>query len=167
MTNTYEWTDNPTVSGVSVYDPDVLNDCLMHLKYDVSTEFDGKITTCSKNDFSNITSTAKSTVAKLSAPSTKNVSLSVGPSGSEYAAPASGWFAVEGVSVGSWGWIKFFEKNSGFSINTPFVSQSPAALTASIPVSKGQIVTLTYANASISSFKFYYAEGDAPTESEA
>ena len=75
MTNTYEWTDNPTVSGVSVYDPDVLNDCLMHLKYDVSTEFDGKIATCSKNDFSNITSTAKSTVAKLSAPSAKNISL--------------------------------------------------------------------------------------------
>lgn len=31
---TYQWTDNPTVSGVSVCDTDVLNDCLMHLKYD-------------------------------------------------------------------------------------------------------------------------------------
>lgn len=31
---TYKWTDNPTVSGVSVCDTDVLNDCLMHLKYD-------------------------------------------------------------------------------------------------------------------------------------
>lgn len=33
MTNIYEWTDNPTVAGISLYDPDVLNDCLMHLKY--------------------------------------------------------------------------------------------------------------------------------------
>ena len=35
MTNDeYTWTDNPTVSGVSVCNTDVLNDCLMHLKYD-------------------------------------------------------------------------------------------------------------------------------------
>lgn len=30
---TFTWTDNPTVSGVSKCDTDVLNDCLMHLKY--------------------------------------------------------------------------------------------------------------------------------------
>lgn len=30
----YKWTDNPTVSGVSICDTDVLNECLMHLKYD-------------------------------------------------------------------------------------------------------------------------------------
>lgn len=30
----YIWTDNPTVSGVSLCDTDVLNDCLMHLKYE-------------------------------------------------------------------------------------------------------------------------------------
>lgn len=35
MTNQkYIWTDNPTVSGVSKCDTDVLNDCLMHLKYE-------------------------------------------------------------------------------------------------------------------------------------
>lgn len=35
MTNDeYTWTDNPTVSGVSVCNTDVLNECLMHLKYD-------------------------------------------------------------------------------------------------------------------------------------
>ena len=32
--NLYTWTDNPTVSGVAVCDTDILNDCLMHLKYD-------------------------------------------------------------------------------------------------------------------------------------
>lgn len=32
--DTYKWTDNPTVSGISVCDTDVLNECLMHLKYD-------------------------------------------------------------------------------------------------------------------------------------
>lgn len=32
--NSFVWTDNPTVSGVSKCDTDVLNECLMHLKYD-------------------------------------------------------------------------------------------------------------------------------------
>ena len=30
----YQWTDNPTVSGVAECNTDILNDCLMHLKYD-------------------------------------------------------------------------------------------------------------------------------------
>ncbi len=33
-TNQYTWTDNPTVSGVAICDTDILNECLMHLKYD-------------------------------------------------------------------------------------------------------------------------------------
>ena len=33
-TDQYQWTDNPTESGVALCDTDVLNDCLMHLKYD-------------------------------------------------------------------------------------------------------------------------------------
>ena len=34
----YIWTDNPTVSGVSICDTDILNDCLMHLKYNHSSD---------------------------------------------------------------------------------------------------------------------------------
>lgn len=34
MTKKYSWTDNPTVSGVATCDTDILNDCLMHLKYE-------------------------------------------------------------------------------------------------------------------------------------
>lgn len=30
----YKWTDNPTEADVATYNPDVLNECLMHLKYD-------------------------------------------------------------------------------------------------------------------------------------
>lgn len=33
MTKTYDWVDNPTETGVALYDPDILNECLMHLKY--------------------------------------------------------------------------------------------------------------------------------------
>lgn len=31
--NEYKWTDNPTEANVATYNPDVLNECLMHLKY--------------------------------------------------------------------------------------------------------------------------------------
>lgn len=34
MTDQYLWTDNPTESGIAKCDTDVLNDCLMHLKYE-------------------------------------------------------------------------------------------------------------------------------------
>ena len=33
----YEWTDNPTEAGVAECDPDVLNDCLMYLRYNAAT----------------------------------------------------------------------------------------------------------------------------------
>lgn len=36
MSEKYNWTDNPTEAQISAYNPDVLNDCLMHLKYDNS-----------------------------------------------------------------------------------------------------------------------------------
>lgn len=29
----YNWTDNPTVAGIATCDPDILNNCLMHLKH--------------------------------------------------------------------------------------------------------------------------------------
>ena len=34
VTYKYNWTDNPTQSGVQKCDTNILNDCLMHLKYD-------------------------------------------------------------------------------------------------------------------------------------
>ena len=38
MTEKYSWTDNPTVSGVAICDTEILNDCLMHLKYENKTK---------------------------------------------------------------------------------------------------------------------------------
>lgn len=55
MTTNYEWVDNPTMAGVSAYEPDVLNECLMHLKYDIPNSYDSKIENCSAKDLSNVT----------------------------------------------------------------------------------------------------------------
>lgn len=35
--NTYNWTDNPTVSGISQCDTDILNECLMYLRYNIKS----------------------------------------------------------------------------------------------------------------------------------
>lgn len=43
MVNKYVWTDNPTVAGISQCNTDVLNDCLMHLKYN---NLNDKLTNC-------------------------------------------------------------------------------------------------------------------------
>lgn len=43
----FNWVDNPTVSGIAECNTDVLNDCLMHLKYDKSgSGLDDKIANC-------------------------------------------------------------------------------------------------------------------------
>lgn len=44
----YPWTDNPTESGIAVCDTDILNDCLMHLKYEPNKSYSNlnNITNC-------------------------------------------------------------------------------------------------------------------------
>lgn len=60
MTN-YKWTDNPTEADVSTYNPDVLNECLMHLKYNnipsSTTKYcfnDGNTDTSGNSDLVNV-----------------------------------------------------------------------------------------------------------------
>lgn len=50
----YTWADNPTAAKVAVCDPNVLNSCLMHLKYDVPETFDTELLSYSKKDLSNV-----------------------------------------------------------------------------------------------------------------
>ena len=50
----YTWADNPTAAKVAVCDPNVLNSCLMHLKYDVPEMFDTELLSYSKKDLSNV-----------------------------------------------------------------------------------------------------------------
>lgn len=50
MTENYNWTDNPTLSGIAECNTDVLNDCLMHLKYSQQN---------ANQDLSNLTETGE------------------------------------------------------------------------------------------------------------
>ena len=119
---------------------------------------------------SNITTSGKSFVAGLSMPSEKFTTLSVGAAGSTYTAPANGWFYMQGAGTTNFcflGLIAITESGDELFSSEMVVYQVGNGLTTLLPVKKGQIIKMNYHNVNISKFRFYYAEGDAPTESEA
>lgn len=93
MTN-YNWVDNPTESGVAICDPDILNECLMHLKYD--NQKISKIYGCfnsgnvNSNGYADLIETQPSTKKVYNSPGTYNVRV-----------PVSGYYQV--VLVGGGG----------------------------------------------------------------
>lgn len=117
-------------------------------------------------DFTNVSTTGKSTASGWGMPSENAITLSAGASGSTYTAPANGWFRANGTSTAS-GHLSIFRSLDDFSLNVAVAWGAGMSLISACPVKKGQVVTLGYSNASIIEFKFFYAEGDVPTESEA
>ena len=101
MTN-YNWVDNPTESGVAICDPDILNECLMHLKYD--NQQISKIYGCfnsgnvNSNGNADLIETQESTKEIFNVPGNYNVRI-----------PVSGYYQV--VLVGGGG------KGQGPSLN--------------------------------------------------
>ena len=93
MTN-YNWVDNPTESGVAICDPDILNECLMHLKYD--NQQISKIYGCfnsgnvNSNGNADLIETQESTKEIFNVPGNYNVRI-----------PVSGYYQV--VLVGGGG----------------------------------------------------------------
>ena len=119
---------------------------------------------------SNITTSGKSFVAGLSKPSEKFTTLSAGAVGSTYTAPANGWFYMKGDGIAAFcffGLIAITESGDELFSSEMVVYYSGNGLSALLPVEKGQVIKINYYNVNISKFRFYYAEGDAPTESEA
>lgn len=153
MTNNYKWTDNPTVAGVSVYDPDVLNDCLMHLK----DEFNN----VSNVDLSNLTDEGKRVITELVMPAEEYLELPVGASDTEYTAPANGYAIAEVETTATNGWI---------SVNTDKLSTNnvgPMAkmiLYAYVPLNKGDKFTIRYMSAALKWVHFHCSNGNVSEE---
>ncbi len=175
MTNNYEWIDNPTVAGVSAYNPDVLNDCLMHLKYDVGETLQENISGCSDTNLSNVLPEGKSTIANFAMPSNKYDSLSIGSSGTAYTAPANGWFSFRMYCAKSPAFVGLFypetdPNTESWFATSKWVNQADTNVTLFIPAKKGQQVLISYKNASVKSgssfLNFVYSEGDATEEGE-
>lgn len=144
MTNTYEWTDNPTVSGVSVYDPDVLNECLMHLKYDIPSSYDSKIENCSTKNLSNVTTDGKDTAVSWGMPD-----FSAGVSANlPFTAPKNGICAFEGLCNAGQYFTLFVNGNKVG--RTCATQQTGYTSTLLFKVKKNDVITYEYSYNEIS-----------------
>lgn len=119
-------------------------------------------------NLSNLTTTGKIVGAGLAMPSDRYINLTLGASETTYTAPANGWFLLyfhTATSGDRWAQLVNGSKND-------FVNRISANIASDfsicLPVTKGDIVLLQYANINLAyswnKFRFYYAVG---SESEA
>lgn len=121
---------------------------------------------------SNLTDAGEIKAAHLAMPSDTYDTLTVGNSGDQYTAPSDGYFYAFGItSSGNAGITMFSSTNNETILTSPRVENSssyssPAAITCSIVVSKGEKITMSYDNISWSygshqntGLKFFYANG--------
>ena len=104
-----------------------------------------------------LTTVNKEDVVNLTMPSKKYIDLTLGTSGTNYIAPADGYFTInKGGSDGEW--IYLLDTSTGLSISSLY----PASLNARlfIPVAKGRSIQIQYtASGTTNHFRFIYANG--------
>ena len=91
----------------------------------------------------------------------KYVDLTFGVSGATYTAPANGWYAARKITSASGGYLDA-RLNTGLTIASQ-ASSSNWGVAVYLPVKRGDIMTLYYANITTidtSYFRFIYAEGE-------
>ena len=100
----------------------------------------------------------KAEVSGWGMPSNKSINLSVGASGSVYAAPANGYFAFSTTNTASAVNYTYLRNET---TNMCFYAMANAGIVADgfIPAKKGDLVSLGYVSSIINTFKFIYAEG--------
>lgn len=130
---------------------------------EIATDLNGKADV----DLSNITDTAKISIAHLGMPSNVYEDLTLGASGTTYTAPADGFFFVKKIAGSDWYYVQIqvLDDNNVlmFDMWDDAYRTSPIALFA--PVKKGQNIRIYYnATGNTSAFRFFYAVG---SESEA
>ena len=126
---------------------------------EIATDLNGKADV----DLANVNDQAKILMGSMGMPSDKFVVLTVGASGSTYTAPANGWFCIAGTSTSNSHAYVQLDTPSYIQIRCSSYSSSTRNL-CYLPVKKGDIVKLTYANQSSFTFTFTYSVG---SESEA
>ena len=99
----------------------------------------------------------KSEVAGWAMPCNKYVDLTLGASGTNYTAPANGWFYIRKGAGATGNWLNMGVNPHYISCTAP---SSNAELTVIYPVRKGYNVNVSYqATGSTAYFRFIYAEG--------
>ena len=99
---------------------------------------------------------ANSYISGLGMPSNKYIDLTLGASGSEYTAPANGWYYLSRTSTGASQYIALTSQVATNKLSTG----SGQLLQDYVPVLKGCTVRVTYSAQTTGVFRFYYAEGE-------
>ena len=93
-------------------------------------------------------------------PSNKYIELTLGASGSEYEAPANGYFYIDKLTSGSNQKIYFLNTTKAYGI-TAVPNPSAAIIRLPLKAQKGDIVKIEYAaGGATNAFRFIYAEGE-------
>lgn len=110
----------------------------------------------------NITNAGKEVCANMAMPSGTISTLSVGASGTTYTAPADGYFVFRGQSNSTFGWfgmvVDEVHRGQIVQINT---YSSNSWICGTLPVSKGQVMSLNYGLDGSKVLSFVYAKGAA------
>ena len=117
-------------------------------------------------DATNRSDVGSGVMAHMAMPSNKYIDLTLGASGTSYIAPADGYYFARGnwASSGSLFYLAFDVVGKSFGTMTQTGHLGPTFGKVICPVSKGDVVTLSYNLITITDFRFIYAIG---SESEA
>lgn len=131
---------------------------------EIATDLNGKADT----DFTNITNTAKVSIAHNAMPSDRYVDLTLGASDSVYTAPADGWFSISKTAGSDWYtiYLQILDTTgTNILLSQTIVGYRATELKGSLPAKKGQKCRIWYnASGALQYFRFVYAQG---AESEA
>lgn len=125
----------------------------------VATDINSKADIDLSNSVGAMSASAKSHFASMGMPSENYIDLTLGTSGSEYTAPANGWYVFKKKTSGT---------NQYATLDTPNGCAICSAQNASgslcyvyLPAVKGQVVKTWYtAGGATTMFRFIYAEGE-------
>lgn len=114
-------------------------------------------------DLSDLSATGKSLASSFSMPSATYDDLTLGASGTQYTAPANGWFTIKKNVGSNPGGGKFLSIVAGNNVMETQVHGNASVdnLAVFMPVKKGTIVTVSYDIVGTTQFfRFVYAEGE-------
>lgn len=116
--------------------------------------------TAMETDVSNITSTGKTACAGFAFPSSTYENLTLGSTGSEYTAPANGWFVLYKTAASSSQQISLEVQGNGIASKC-IAGGNNQPLMIHVPVKKGDIMNVYYsASGTTNYFRFVYAKGE-------